>query len=702
MSTLSGASSPTNIAPMRYEIVLKIFLAVVLAIGLAACSEGGSSGQADWYQRNTLYTYSGDHGNLWDRMRENMHMPTYTSSPQVREQIRYFQAHQDYLNHVIAESAPYIYYIYQQTQKRHLPAELALIPVIESEYNPYAKSRVGAMGLWQMMPGTASGFGLKRDWWYDGRKDVVASTNAALEYFNYLHSFFNGNWLLAIAAYDCGEGTVMECVRYNEYHHRSGDFWNLPLPNETQNYVPRLLAVAAIVKHPGYYGIHLAPINDEPYIEQVNIGSPIALSKAASLADVPLTTMKVLNPGLQHGTTDPRGPYVLLVPEDKAFTFKEKLATLTNNEKILWQKHIVKSKETLQKIALKYRTTVAMLREVNNLKSDKVHPDEALLVPQTNNTSNPSDNNNIIVASNSAAPDTTSKTPTVATAATKIPSATIKVAANANNTSDNNTDNNVASSTANTTATAASNTVANATPAQITYTVKHGDAIKKIAAKYHVKTKQILAWNNLSAKHTLQIGEKLVIMSKPESLATATSTTNTQTNDATDIATSIATNKATNTATQPTTNTNNTVVASAEDNASSTTVDNNQLQPLTVSYEVKNEDDLHKIARKFHVTVSKLKEVNNLADNNVKVGQILTIPTSNSEVAAATTTKTSATTSPLKPHKVIYVVRDGDYPDKIAKQFNVTTKDLKKWNQLSEHELADLQPGQKLIVHDEA
>lgn len=651
---------------MRFRILRTIVLVVTVASFLAACSNEESSGQATWYERNTLYSYDGNHGNLWDRMREDMHMPTYTSQPRVREQIRWYQNHQAYLNHIIAESAPYIYYIYQQTQKRHLPAELALIPVIESEYNPYAKSRVGAIGLWQMEPSTARGFGLKRDWWYDGSKDVVASTNAALEYFTYLHSFFNNNWPLAIAAYDCGEGRVMACARYNEYHHRSGDFWDLPLPYETQAYVPRLLAVAAIVKHPSYYGIHLAPINDQPYVEQINVGSPIQLSKAAKMADVPLTTMKVLNPGIQHDKIDPKGPYTILVPEDKAETFKEKLAALTTNEKLIWQKHIVKSKETLEKIAENYHTTIAMLKEVNGLKSNKVHANQTLLIPPANSKdNNNSSTDNTALASNN---NTDSSN---------------------NNNIDNNNGNKSADSnvnSSNTTATENSSTDSsnqtadnsNNTSTQL-YTVKAGDQLWKIAEKNHISTKQLRQWNHLSRHHILKEGEKLVVSDPSAATSAIASTDSNDTN-------------------------NNTTNTTANNTDSNNKNNDSQTQSMAITYEVKNGDDLNKIARKFHITVNQLKEANQLTDNTIKVGQIINIPTSGSKTdIAKTDTATTATANndvADSDKKVVYVVRHGDYLEKIAKKFNVTMSDIKKWNPDANDDT--LQPGQKLVIHSQA
>jgi membrane-bound lytic murein transglycosylase D len=512
---------------------------------LVSCSEEGISGQASWYARNTLYSYSGAQGNLWNHMRKDLKMTSYANNSKVRQQIRWYQHHQADLNHVIAESAPYIYYIYQQTQKRHLPAELALIPVIESAYNPYAKSQVGALGLWQMMPQTASGYGLKRNWWYDGRKDVVASTGAALHYFTYLHSHFNNDWLLAIAAYNCGQGTVSSCRRHNQHHHHAGNFWNLPLPHETKDYVPRLLAVAAIVKNPGRYHIHLAPINDAPYLEQVNVRSSITLSKAAKLAEVPVTTMKVLNPGIQHGTTDPKGPYTILVPQEKAQSFKEKLASVTHNERVAWQEHIVQSKETLELIAQKYRTTVALLAQVNELKSKKVHPNQTLLVP-------PGSSTNMLASNSTKATPATGESPKdqpaseqrsatrsgiLSAAENTVVSLTAKVAQAS--TRESNADS-VAPATAVTTT---SNNHSEALPASykvingdssktvakkshatknlrqadnssnhLIYVVREGDYIGKIAKRYRVSSKDIKKWNQLSADD-LKPGQKLVIHS---------------------------------------------------------------------------------------------------------------------------------------------------------------------------------------------
>lgn len=465
LSTLNSAHDIPRIDPMRYRILRTLFLAIVIAYGLVACSEEGSSRQAAWYSHNTIYSYSGTQGNLWDHIRKDLHMPSYANRRLVQQQIRFYQNHQQYLNHVIAESAPYIYFIYQKTKEHNLPAELALIPVIESDYNPYAKSNVGALGLWQMMPGTAQGFGLKKDFWYDGRKDVVASTSAALQYFTYLHSYFSNNWLLAVAAYDSGEGKVASAIHVNRSRGMPTDFWNLPLPNETRNYVPSLLAVADIVRSPAKYGIKLAPIDNAPYVEQVNVGSPIALSKAANLAEVPLSTMKVLNPGVQHGTTDPHGPYTILLPKNKAQTFKMKFAALTHNEKILWQQHVVKSKDTIESIAARYRINVASLRQANDLRNNHLIANQTLFIPPETNT-----------------PKTTEATQT----------AQAILAANSE--------------------TEIKPVIEIPKPTENYYQVKKGDTLLRIASKQHIKIQHLLAWNNISSRHHhVKPGEKLLI-----------------------------------------------------------------------------------------------------------------------------------------------------------------------------------------------
>jgi membrane-bound lytic murein transglycosylase D len=267
------------------------------------------------------------HGDLWDRLSKSFQIQVPTHRPQVQAQIAWFLRHQDYLNRTAKRAAPYMHYIMERIQERNLPAELALLPIIESAYSPMANSAPGASGLWQLMPGTATKFGITQNWWYDGRRDIFASTNAALDYFTYLQNYFDNNWLLALAAYDAGEGTIQEAVRKNARQGLSTEFWSLPLPQETQSYVPRLLALAEIIRNHHAYPINLPPIDDQPYLGQVDVSSQVKLADAAHMAGISFSELKLLNPGYKNWTLDPNGPYKIVLPLDKISSFKLKMAS---------------------------------------------------------------------------------------------------------------------------------------------------------------------------------------------------------------------------------------------------------------------------------------------------------------------------------------------------------------------------------------
>lgn len=320
-------------------------------------------------------------GNLMDRLPNGYQMQHYTNSPEVQAQIRWFMNHQAYLNHTTQRSAPYIYYIHQQVQRRNLPTELVLLPIIESAYNPFNLSNRGAAGLWQLMPATGSDWGVKQNWWYDGRRDIFASTNAALDYLTYLQNYFDGNWLLALAAYNCGPGAVQAAIRKNIRMGRPTDFWSLPLPQETRAYVPRLLALASIIQERDRYQIYLPPVADHPYLAQVDVGSQIDLSHAAKLAGMNLKELHSLNPGFNHTATDPGGPYMLILPVDKIDIFKQNLSMLAREEKLSYQPYRVKHGETLASIADHFDTTPSKIKEINHLHGRYVKPGRSLLVP---------------------------------------------------------------------------------------------------------------------------------------------------------------------------------------------------------------------------------------------------------------------------------------------------------------------------------
>ena len=217
---------------------------------------------------NISHSYSND---LWRELSSNFKLKDQSSQADVKKQIRWLLAHPTYLDDFAKNSAPYIFYILEEIKKQGLPGELALLPMIESNYNPFAYSHAGAAGLWQLMPGTSSGLGIKQNWWYDGRRGIISSTYAALSYMRYLNRFFKGNWMLSIAAYDAGEGTVQRAVRKNYNTGNSTNFWFLPLPRETKAYLPRLLAMASIIKYPNYFGIKLPSQDYKAYFSKVKI-----------------------------------------------------------------------------------------------------------------------------------------------------------------------------------------------------------------------------------------------------------------------------------------------------------------------------------------------------------------------------------------------------------------------------------------------
>ncbi len=264
---------------------------------------------------------------IWDKLRRQFSLPHYEDNPIVQNKIEWFLNHQDYLMHSMTRAAPYLYFILQQVKKRHLPAELVLLPIIESAYNPFAlNASSGAAGMWQMMSTTASGYGIRQNWWYDGRRDVVASTKAALNHLAYLQSFFEGNWLLAIAAYDTGEGNVLAAIRKNITYGENTDFWSLPVAQETRDYVPQLLALAIIISHPDEYPIQYPTVPNAPYLAEVDIGTQIDLKEAAILAGLSLKNLKQLNSGYSRTTMDPNGPFKIVLPIENVEQFTENLA----------------------------------------------------------------------------------------------------------------------------------------------------------------------------------------------------------------------------------------------------------------------------------------------------------------------------------------------------------------------------------------
>lgn len=319
--------------------------------------------------------------NLWDVLRDEFSLPHYENNPVVQERIEWFMNNQDFLLRSVNRASPYLHYILQQVKKRHLPAELVLLPIVESGYNPFATSPVGAAGIWQLMPGTATGLGVQQDWWYDGRRDVIASTRAALNYLAYLQSFFDGNWLLAIAAYNTGEGNVLAAIRRNINDGRDTDFWSLPVAQETRNYVPSILALAIIISKPNQYPIYFPPVRNAPYLAQFDVRSKINLKVAAALAGISYNKMLQLNPGFNRAAA--KGPYKLVLPIESVEQFSENLVRSPYHETSTpsWTHYRMKAGDTLTTVSKKFKIPVDEIRRFNHLAKNNPRRGTNILIP---------------------------------------------------------------------------------------------------------------------------------------------------------------------------------------------------------------------------------------------------------------------------------------------------------------------------------
>ncbi|NHB95901.1 murein transglycosylase D [Photorhabdus stackebrandtii] len=320
---------------------------------------------------------------LWRYIRDELRMQI-PDNYRVREQRNYYLKNKSYLHDVTLRAEPYMYWIVRQIKQRDMPMELVLVPIVESAFNPHATSRAKAAGLWQIVPDTGRNYGLTQDKWYDARRDVAASTTAALNLLQRLNKMFNGDWLLTIAAYNSGEGRVMRAMKENTAKGRPTDFWSLSLPRETALYVPKVLALSDVIRHSDKYGITLPKSNDQRALDQIDVGQQITLSQAAEMAGMSLTSIKAYNPGYKRGVTSPNGPHYIMLPKAKVDQFKNSLANETvlsnmrqevakNNRRLNKRsQYKVRSGDTLSAIAKRFNSSPRELQRMNNLKTSRL------------------------------------------------------------------------------------------------------------------------------------------------------------------------------------------------------------------------------------------------------------------------------------------------------------------------------------------
>lgn len=408
---------------------------------------------------------------LMDRLRAGFAFPE-RSHPRIEDQIRYYQTHPDVLSRNLQRAERYLYYVITELEKRQMPLELALLPYVESNYNPFAFSSGCAAGLWQFIPSTGDYYGLKQTWWYDGRRDIVASTDAALAYLDRLFNRFSGDWHLALAAYNGGQGFVARTIARNQRANRPTDYWNLPLSAETNNYVPKLLALTEIIKNPEAYGFRLPVLNNQPAFDQVDVEAQIDFDLVSELTGLSEEEIIALNPAFNRWATDPEGPHQLLIPIEQVENFRQALSAYPPEARVRWERYRVESGDSLIAIAKRFETTVEILRYQNGIKGHLIRVGELLMVPRT---SHPRHNDALLSKlqqgkSGGGAPSALSSE--------------------------------------------------RSRPLQqVSYTIRQGDALYTIARRFSVTLEQLIRWNNITDPARIRPGDRLTIHVDPSRLA---------------------------------------------------------------------------------------------------------------------------------------------------------------------------------------
>ncbi|MGV6851930.1 MAG: LysM peptidoglycan-binding domain-containing protein [bacterium] len=409
--------------------------------------------------------------NLWTRIRNDMRLQHCSSEPEAEKWAKWYANHPEYLERIQKRAEPILWYITEQVEKRNLPGEIILLPVVESAFYPFSYSHGQAAGLWQFVPGTAKDYGLKINWWLDERRDLIKSTNAGLDYLQALGKQFDNDWILALASYNSGPGRVSREIKRLRRLNRQTSFKHLKLPKETRAYVPKLLGISCVIRDPEHYQITLLDIEDKAQTELVNTDGQIDLAIAAELAEIELDQLYALNPGFNRWATSPEHTQQLLLPIENATRFNEKLAQLPKNERLTWERIEIKKGDTPIGLAKKYNITAQLLLEINQIDNPKsLRAGRFIMVPHSGKDVQYKQSLDARMARIKSMPRGKQR---------------------------------------------------------VVYVVKPGDSFWKIARQYKITTRQLASWNGMSPKDTLRVGNKLSIWNK-KPLATLSSTQMTQ------------------------------------------------------------------------------------------------------------------------------------------------------------------------------
>ncbi|WP_019617147.1 LysM peptidoglycan-binding domain-containing protein [Psychromonas ossibalaenae] len=588
-----------------------------------------------------LQTQPAGYENLWLKLAEGFEFEVPENS-RIAKQRDYFLNNPNYLKQVSKRAEPFLYLIIEQIEAKNLPLELALLPVVESTFDPFAYSHASASGLWQFMPVTGERFGLKQDWWYDGRRDVYASTEAALRYMEILHDYLGDDWLHALAAYNSGEGRVQRAARKNKKLNKPTDYWNLDLPRETQEYVPKLLALVDILRNHQEYGVELPVIANKQVLTYIDTNSQIELAYAAEFSDLSVAEIQLLNPAFNHWATSPEGPHKLLVPTVSAEQFITKLSQIDDNKRIRWDRYKVRSGDSLSVIAKNYGTTTSVLKQINDLNGSMIRIGQPLLIP----VASKSQQDYLYSQAKRFEQNDKGKRKVQHTVVegdtlwdiSRRYKVTSKQIASWN-----------ATSTKKTLRLGQELTIWKPLKAvsknKIVYKVRSGDSLGLIAQKYKVKSADLERWNQLSGQKYIKPGQSLKIY------------TNTQ---------------------------------SASHSAKAPSGNQTSRQ---ITYKVRPGDSLGLIAQKYKVKSADLERWNQLSGQKyIKPGQSLKIYTNTQSASRSAKAPSGNQTS----RQITYKVRPGDSLGAIAQKHKVKSADLQRWNQLKGQKY--IQPGQNLKI----
>ena len=397
---------------------------------------------------------------VWEHLVHNFALPECSEQESSLKWAQWYADHPEYMSRIFKRAQPWIYFISEELERRQLPGELALLPIVESAYDPFAYSSGRALGAWQFISSTGKNYGLNQNWWYDGRRDVWASTHAALDYLTHMNEMFDGDWLLALAGYNSGENRVARQVKKNRKAGKPADFWNLRLPRETRGYVPKLLGLTCLFKNREEYEFELPDLPNHQVVAAVELEQQADLVLVSQLADVPIDVVFTLNPGYNRWATSPDGPYRVVLPVENALKLEQTLATTDASTLMKWDQVVVENGDSLSRISARHHVPVSVIRSANEINGDMIRVGQKLRLPR---------DDQLLVD------------PLYASAAIEL----------------QNLQSGLISSD------------------RKTHRVRSGESLSVIARRYRVSVKDIQRWNNISDPRTLRAGTTLVLFQSP-------------------------------------------------------------------------------------------------------------------------------------------------------------------------------------------